>query len=69
MFSDIQFPEKPALICANDMQAEAEFVGVGYGDFKQRVGEAVVEKLVPPTKAALVELNIKALQAGRNFGK
>lgn len=31
--------------------------------------EAVVEKLVPPTKAALVELNIKALNIGRNFGK
>ena len=31
--------------------------------------EAVVEKLVPPTKAALVELNVKALSAGRNFGK
>ena len=29
--------------------------------------EAVVEKLVPPTKAALVELNLKALGAGRNF--
>lgn len=28
-------------------QAEAEFAGVGYGDFKQRVGEAVVEKLRP----------------------
>ncbi|MBR5538884.1 MAG: 2-oxoacid:acceptor oxidoreductase family protein [Clostridia bacterium] len=31
--------------------------------------EAVVEKLVPPTKAALVELNVKALNIGRNFGK
>ena len=29
--------------------------------------EAVVEKLVPPTKAALVELNLKALSAGRDF--
>ena len=29
--------------------------------------EAVVEKLVPPTKAALVELNIKALSTGRDF--
>jgi 2-oxoglutarate ferredoxin oxidoreductase subunit gamma len=29
--------------------------------------EAVVEKLVPPTKAALVELNNKALSLGRDF--
>lgn len=26
LFSNIEFPEKPALICTNDMQSEAEFV-------------------------------------------
>ncbi len=31
--------------------------------------EAVVAKLVPPAKVALVELNNKALNIGRNFGK
>jgi len=29
----------------------------------------VVSKLVPPKKAALVELNMKALEMGKNFGK
>lgn len=29
--------------------------------------EATVQKLVPPKKAQLVELNMKALQAGRNY--
>ena len=29
--------------------------------------QAVVEKLVPPTKAALVELNMKALQMGKEY--
>ena len=29
--------------------------------------ETVVSKLVPPTKAALVELNMKALLLGKNF--
>ena len=31
--------------------------------------EAVVAEMVPPKKAALVELNNKALAIGRNFGK
>ena len=31
--------------------------------------ETVVSKLVPPTKAALVELNMKALLLGKNFAK
>ena len=31
--------------------------------------EEVVAKLVPPTKAALVALNMKALNMGKNFGK
>ena len=31
--------------------------------------EAVVTKLVPPKKAALVELNMKALEMGRSYGK
>ena len=31
--------------------------------------EAVVEKLVPPKKAALKELNMKALTLGQNYGK
>lgn len=31
--------------------------------------EDVVNKLVPPKKAALIELNIKALTLGKNFGK
>jgi 2-oxoglutarate ferredoxin oxidoreductase subunit gamma len=31
--------------------------------------EAVVEKLVPPKKAALKDLNMKALNLGRNYGK
>ncbi len=26
LFSDIEFPEKPALVCMNDMQTEAEFI-------------------------------------------
>ena len=30
--------------------------------------EAVVKKLVPPTKAALVELNMKALLLGKEYG-
>jgi len=30
--------------------------------------EAVVQKLVPPTKAALVELNMKALLLGKEYG-
>ena len=30
--------------------------------------EAVVSKLVPPTKAALVELNMKALTLGKEYG-
>ena len=29
----------------------------------------VVEKLVPPKKAALKELNMKALSLGKNYGK
>ena len=29
--------------------------------------DAVVSKLVPPTKAALVELNMKALELGKNY--
>jgi hypothetical protein len=29
--------------------------------------DAVVEKLVPPKKAALVELNKKALELGKNY--
>ena len=31
--------------------------------------EGVVEKLVPPKKAALKELNMKALSLGKNYGK
>lgn len=31
--------------------------------------EAVVQKLVPPTKAALIELNMKALQLGKEYSK
>ena len=31
--------------------------------------EAVVNKLVPPKKAALIELNMKALTMGKEFGK
>ena len=31
--------------------------------------EAVVEKLVPPKKAALKELNMKALSLGKNYNK
>ena len=31
--------------------------------------EAVVTKLVPPKKAALVELNMKALELGKTYGK
>jgi len=31
--------------------------------------EAVVSSLVPPTKAALIELNMKALNMGKNYGK
>lgn len=31
--------------------------------------EAVVEKLVPPKKAALKELNVKALTLGKNYNK
>ena len=31
--------------------------------------EAVVTKLVPPKKAALIELNMKALEMGKNFNK
>ncbi len=31
--------------------------------------DAVVAKLVPPKKAALVELNMKALEMGKNYGK
>ena len=31
--------------------------------------DAVVSKLVPPKKAALVELNMKALEMGKNFNK
>ena len=31
--------------------------------------DGVVEKLVPPTKAALVELNMKALSAGKDYAK
>lgn len=31
--------------------------------------DAVVSKLVPPKKAALVELNMKALELGKNYGK
>ena len=31
--------------------------------------EEVVAKLVPPTKAALVALNMKALNMGKNYGK
>ena len=31
--------------------------------------ETVVSKLVPPTKAALVELNMKALLLGKNFAQ
>ena len=29
--------------------------------------EAVVNKLVPPKKAALIELNMKALQMGKEY--
>ena len=29
--------------------------------------EAVVNKLVPPKKAALIELNMKALELGKNY--
>ena len=31
--------------------------------------EAVVNKLVPPTKAAMVEMNMKALNLGKTYGK
>jgi len=31
--------------------------------------DAVVSQLVPPKKAALVELNMKALNLGKEFGK
>jgi len=31
--------------------------------------EAVVAKLVPPTKATLIELNMKAMALGKDFGK
>jgi hypothetical protein len=31
--------------------------------------EEVVEKLVPPKKAALKELNMKALSLGKNYNK
>ena len=31
--------------------------------------EAVVNKLVPPKKAALIELNMKALTMGQQYGK
>ena len=31
--------------------------------------ETVVEKLVPPKKAALKELNMKALQLGKSYNK
>ena len=31
--------------------------------------DVVVAKLVPPKKAALVELNMKALEMGKNYGK
>ena len=31
--------------------------------------DAVVSKLVPPKKAALIELNMKALEMGKNFNK
>ena len=31
--------------------------------------EAVVNKLVPPTKAAMVEMNMKALNMGKTYGK
>ncbi len=56
--SEIRFgQDKPGIsnlltiyaVCADTTveQAEQEFAGVGYGTFKQRVGEAVVEKLRP----------------------
>ena len=31
--------------------------------------EAVVNKLVPPTKAAMIEMNMKALNMGKTYGK
>ena len=63
-----------ALAKENDMASLANMILVGAllennSELSFAGTEAVVNKLVPPTKAALIGLNMKALTLGKNFDK
>ena len=74
--TDVQVFPIPATALAkeNDMASLANMILVGAllennPELSFTGTEAVVNKLVPPTKAALIELNMKALNLGKNFNK
>ena len=74
--TDVQVFPIPATQLAKeqDMATLANMIIVGHllenhPELSFEGTEAVVNKLVPPSKAALVELNMKALMVGKDFGK
>ncbi len=74
--TDVQVFPIPATALAkeNDMASLANMILVGAllennSELSFAGTEAVVNKLVPPTKAALIGLNMKALTLGKNFDK
>jgi 2-oxoglutarate ferredoxin oxidoreductase subunit gamma len=74
--TDVQIFPIPATALAkeNDMASLANMILVGAllennSELSFTGTEAVVNKLVPPTKAALIGLNMKALTLGKNFDK